>query len=74
MLKTVKNGGGIGVDPPLFFQNSHIFPFFFGGSFPYKRCSQTYMGGSAAAELYCSQVSLILPQILKSGRKVVTAC
>ena len=36
MLKTVKTGIGIRVDPPpLFFQNSHIFPFFFGGSFPY---------------------------------------
>ena len=35
MLKTVKNGCGIRVDPPpLFFQNSHIFPFFLGGSFP----------------------------------------
>ena len=30
MLKTVKNGSGIRVDPPLFLQNSHIFPFFFG--------------------------------------------
>ena len=32
MLKTVKNGSGIRVDPlPCFFlQNSHIFPFFFG--------------------------------------------
>ena len=31
MLKTVKNGSEIRVDPPLFFfQNSHIFPFFFG--------------------------------------------
>ena len=29
LLKTVKNGSGIRVDPPLFFQNSHIFPFFF---------------------------------------------
>ena len=30
MLKTVKNGSGIRVaPPPLFFQNSHIFPFFF---------------------------------------------
>ena len=30
MLKTVKNGSGIRVDPPLlcFFQNSHIFSFF----------------------------------------------
>ena len=36
MLKTVKNGCGIRVDPPpLFFQNSHIFPFFILGSFPY---------------------------------------
>ena len=34
MLKTVKNGSGIRVDPPLFFQNSHIFPFFWGGSVP----------------------------------------
>ena len=29
-------------------------------------------GGSAAAQLNCSQVSLILPQIWKGGRKVVT--
>ena len=29
MLKTVKNGSGILVDPPpVFFQNSHIFRFF----------------------------------------------
>ena len=36
MLKTVKNGCGIRVDPPshLFSQNSHIFPFFLGGSVP----------------------------------------
>ena len=39
MLKTVKHGSGIRVDPPppLFFQNSHIFPFFFFGSVPYVR-------------------------------------
>ena len=31
MLKAVKNGSVIPVDPPpLFFQNSHIFPFFSG--------------------------------------------
>merc|ERR1719150_2848277 len=35
MLKTVKNGSGIRVDPPpLFFQNSHIFQFFLGGRRP----------------------------------------
>ena len=32
MLKTVKNGSGIWVDPPLFFQNSHIFLFFLLGT------------------------------------------
>ena len=33
MLKTVKNGSGIRVDPPpLFFQNSHIFRFLGGGA------------------------------------------
>ena len=38
MLKTVKNGSGIRVDPPpLFFQNSHIFPFFFVGNVPYQQ-------------------------------------
>ena len=31
MLKTVKNGSGIPVDPPpLFFQNSHILPSYWG--------------------------------------------
>ena len=35
MLKTVKNGCGIRVDPPLFFQNSHIFPFFSSGNVPF---------------------------------------
>ena len=35
MLKTVKkNGSGIRVDPPMFFQNSHIFPFFSSGNVP----------------------------------------
>ena len=32
MLKTVENGCGIWVDPPCFFQNSHIFPFFGGAT------------------------------------------
>ena len=45
MLKTVKNGCGIRVDPPpLFFQNSHIFPFFLGGGVPKQLCASHYSG------------------------------
>ena len=46
MLKTVKNGSGIRVEHPppspvFFLQNSHIFPFFWGGSVPNK-CVESF--------------------------------
>ena len=53
MLKTVKNGCGIRVDPPpLFFQNSPIFPFFFWGSFPYTS-GATWWPNFQILQVYC---------------------
>ena len=45
MLKTIKNGSGIRVDPPPVFQISHIFPFFFGNV---PQSQNTYLSLSRA--------------------------
>ena len=68
MLKTVKNGSGIRVDPPpLFFQNSHIFPFFFWTTSPFTCGASSASGRRAPPQERLTHLLFPFPPFMKGS-------